>query len=257
MIDRVAAAFRVALLELLARRRRILALLAFAAAFLAAAATAATLGREAGHVEMDRLYEIGGYPLISGLLLVGWLLGRFPLAATLVLMSGIIAGDRHAGHARVLAARPVAPALVYGARFAVLAGLAFAICAVLMPLFDLIMLGEWAGPATLVLVLAHVMVWGGLTTLLSVFTGLDAWLALLLAIVATVWSALGGAGMLPLAPPLADILGFVLPPIGRLFALESAFGAIEPIPWDAFWFAAGYGAVALILAALLVGRREI
>ena len=258
MIRRIPAAFRLAVLELRTRRRRILALLAFAGIFLAAAATAATLARgTTERVEFDRLFQLGGFPLVSGMLLTGWLLGRFPVAATLVLMSGIIAGDREAGHARVLAARPVPPALLYGTRFAVLAAVAFAICGVLMPLFDLIMLGEWAGPATLILILAHVLVWGGLTTLLSVFTSLDAWMALLLAILAMVWSALAGAGMLPLAAALVEITAFVLPPQAQLFALESAFGDVQPIPWGAFAFAAGYGVLAIMGALFFVGRREI
>lgn len=253
----LSAATRLAVLELLARRRRILALLAFAALFLAVAATAALFAREDGHVEIDTLYQMGGYPLISSVLLVGWLLGRFPLMATLVLMSGVISRDDAAGHRRLLAARPASPRVIYGVRFLVLAGLAVALSALLLPLFDVIMLGEWAGPATLVLILAHVVVWGGLTTLLSVFTSLDAWLTLLLAILAMVWAALSSAGVMPLAPPIAELVSFLLPPQRQLFALESAFGAVEPIPWGAFWFSMGYGVVALLLAGVLVGRREI
>lgn len=256
-MSQVRAAFRLAGLELLARRRRILALLAFAALFVAAGATAATLGREADHVEMDTLYQLGGYPLISGLLLVGWLIGRFPLVAALVLMSGVVAEDRESGHARLLATRPVSPALLYGVRFLVLGGLAFALSAILLPLFDLIMLGRWGGGATLVLILAHVLVWGGLTALLSTITGLDAWLALLLALLAMVWGSLDSAGMTPLAPPIADTIRFILPPITQLFALEGAFAGVEPIPWAAFWFCAGYGALTLALAAWWVRRQEI
>lgn len=251
------AAFRLAGLELLARRRRIFALLAFAGVFLAAAATAAALGREAGHVEMDTLFQLGGYPLISGLLLVGWLIGRFPLLATLVLLGGVVAHDRETGHARMLAARPVSPLLLYGARFVVLAGLAFALSAILMPLFDLIMLGRWGGGATLALILAHVVVWGGLTALLSTLTGLDAWLALLLGLFAMVWASLTQATLVPLAPPLAEALTFVLPPVRQLFALEAAFAGVEPVPWDAFWFAMGYGALMLIVAGWLLRRREL
>lgn len=257
MTARVLGAARVAGLEILARRRRVLVLLAFAALFLAAAATAAALAREEGHIEMDRLFQIGGYPLISGILLTGWLIGRFPLVATLVLVAGLVSGDRAGGHARILAARPVAPALLYGLRFLVLAGLAFLLSALLMPLFDLIVLGEWAGPATLVLILAHVLVWGGLTALLSVFTRLDAWLTLMLAVLSMVWASLAQAGMLPVAAPLAEVVAFLLPPQNALFALEGAFADLQPIPWDAFWFCVGYGAVALVLAALLVGRREL
>jgi hypothetical protein len=251
------AAGELALLEIRARQRRILALLAFAGLFLLVAATAAVLAHEEGHVELETLFQIGGYPLISGVLLIGWLLGRFPLVATLVLMSGIIAADRDAGHARILAARPAPPALLYGTRFLILAALAFTLSALLMPLFDLLMIGAWAGPALLVLILAHVIVWGSLTTLLSVFTRLDAWLVLLAALFAMVWGALREAGMLPVVAPAGDVIAFILPPQAQLFALESAFAGIQPIPWDAFWFCVGYGAVALLLAAWAVGRREL
>lgn len=251
------AAGSLALLEIRARQRRILALLAFAGLFLLTAATAAVLAHEDGHVEIETLFQIGGYPLISGVLLVGWLLGRFPLVATLVLMSGIIAADRDTGHARILAVRPAAPALLYGVRFLTLAVLAFALSALLMPLFDLLMIGTWAGPALLALILAHVFVWGALTTLLSVVTRLDAWIVLLLALFAMVWGALRVAGMLPVVPLLGDIVAFILPPQAQLFALESAFAGVLPIPWPAFWFCIGYGAVALLLAGWSVGRREV
>jgi hypothetical protein len=253
----MAAAGHLAVLELRTRQRRILALLAFAGLFLLVAATAAVMAHEEGHVELETLFQIGGYPLISGVLLIGWLLGRFPLVATLVLMSGIIAADRYDGHARVLAARPAAPAMIYGVRFLMLGGLAFVLSATLMPLFDLFMIGAWAGPALLVLILAHVIVWGSLTTLVSVFTRLDAWLVLLLALFAMVWGALRQAGMLPVVAPIGDVIAFVLPPQAQLFALESAFAGIEPIPWDAFWFCVGYGVVALLLAGWAVGRQEV
>jgi hypothetical protein len=253
----VRAASELALLELRARQRRILALLAFAAVFLLTAATAAVLAHEDGHVELETLFQIGGYPLISGVLLIGWLLGRFPLVATLVLMSGIIAADRDAGHARLLAVRPAPAALVYGVRFLILAALAFALSAALMPMFDLIMLGAWAGAGLFLLIFAHVVVWGSLTALLSVFTRLDAWLTLLLALFSMVWGALRQAGMLPVVSPAGDLIAFLLPPQAQLFALESAFVGIQPIPWDAFWFCIGYGVVALILAGLAAGRRDI
>jgi hypothetical protein len=246
-----------AALEVLARRRRILALLAFAAVFLLTAATAAVLAGEEGHVELDTLFQIGGFPLVSGVLLIGWLLGRFPLLATLVLMSGVIASDRAEGRARLMAARPRSLVVLYAARVLVLAGLAFLLSAVLMPLFDLLMLGAWAGPALVVLILAHVVVWAGLTTLLSVATSLDAWITLLLALFALVWTALRDVGMLPVLPLLGDAIAFILPPQAQLLALESAFAGIQPVPWSALWYCLGYGATMFILAGVLVGRREI
>jgi len=208
-------------------------------------------------VDADRLYLLGGYPLVSALLLLGWLLGRFPLLATLVLVSGVVSRDRTEGFARLYAVRPVAPLAVYGTRFAVLAALAFGISAILLPAFDLLMLGTWAGPATLVLIFANVVLFGGLTALLSVWTRGDGWIALLLALAALVWDALRSAGALPFPPGVRDFVAFVLPPQAALFRLEEAFGAIEPIPWDAFLYVVGYGVVMLVLAALSLRRREV
>ena len=245
-------------LTLRARRKRIFALLAFAALFLVAGMTARLLvSDEHGHVNADQLFLLGGYPAVSALLLMGWLLGRFPLIATLVLMAGFVSHDRAQGYTRLFAVRPTSPLRVYGTRFAVLAGVAFAICAVLMPTFDLIMLGTWAGPATLVLILAHVLVFGGLVALLSVWTRADAWVALLLAIAALVWDGLRNTGTLAVSPGVRDVVAFILPPQAALFRLEEAFGTLQPIPWDAFLYVAGYGVMLLVVAALALYRREI
>lgn len=241
------------------RRKRILALLAFAGLFLAAAATARLLVSDTdGHVNADQLFLIGGYPAVSALLLMGWLLGRFPIIATLVLMAGLFSQDRAEGYTRLYAVRPASPLRVYGTRFAVLAGVAFAISAVLMPTFDLIMLGTWAGPATLVLILSYVLVFGGLVALFSVWTRADAWIALLLAVAALVWDGLRSAGVLAQVPAGArDVVTFLLPPQALLYSIEEAFGNIQPIPWDAFLYVAGYGLTALALAAVALYRREV
>lgn len=252
------AAFGIAWLELLARRKRLLALAAFAGLFLAAGTTARLLvaGGE-GHVDADQLFVVGGYPLVSALLLLGWLLGRFPLIATLVLMAGIVSGDRATGQARLLAVRPTSPGAIYAARFIVLSATAFLFSAILLPAFDLLLLGTWAGPATLVLILANVIAFGGLTTLLSVWTRADSWVALFLAIAAIVWNALRAAGRLTIPIGVRDFVTFLLPPQHAILRLEDAFGSLEPIPWDAFQIVAGYGLILLVVAGVLLRRREI
>ncbi|MBI4409069.1 MAG: hypothetical protein HY561_05145, partial [Gemmatimonadetes bacterium] len=174
-------------LSLRSQRRRLLGLLAFAALFLAAGLTARVLAvGPDGHVELDPLFLTGGYTLVSALLLLGWMLGRYPLIATLVLLAGFISHDVHAGYARLYHVRPVSPLRFYAARFAALAAGAFLVSAVLLPAFDLLMLGTWAGPATFVLILSYVLAYGGLVALLSVWTRADAWVALLLAITAMI-----------------------------------------------------------------------
>lgn len=249
---------RLAWLDVLARRKRIVVLLLFAGLFLAAGVAARLLvSDEHGHVNADHLFLVGGYPLVSALLLMGWVLGRFPLIATLVLMAGLFSDDHARGHARLLAVRPTSLVRLYGTRFAVLGAVAFGISAVLLPAFDLLLLGTWAGPATLVLILSQVLVFGGLTALLSVWTRGDAWITLLLAVGALVWDALLRADALLVPPGVRDVVGFVLPPQAMLFELEGAFAEIQPIPWEAFTFVAGYGLVMLVLAAFSLTQREL
>jgi hypothetical protein len=255
---RLGGALMLAALTLKARRKRLFALLAFAALFLAAALTARLfVADDHGHVSADGLFVVGGYPLVSALLLMGWLVGRFPIIATLVLMAGVVSDDRAEGYARLYAVRPTSPLTLYGVRFAALALLAFLVSALLLPAFDLIMLGTWAGPATLVLILANVVALGGLVAFLSLWTRADAWIALFLALAALVWNALRESGRLTVPPGARDFVAFILPPQGAMLRLEEAFGALQPIPWDAFAYVVGYGMVLLALAAFLLRRREI
>lgn len=248
---------RLAWLAVVARRGRLLALFAFSAVFLLAGTGAAlTLKDETGVVHLDELFAVGGYTAPSALLLLGWLIGRLPLIAVVALTAGVVSEDRRGGLARLIAVRPVSPFAVYGVRLAVLAAIAFAICAVVMPAFDLLMLGKWAGPATLVLIAAYVMVYGGLTALLSVWTRWDGWIALLLAVLSTVWAALDRAGVLTIGAGVKQFFTFVLPPQPALFAIENAFANVQPIPWNAVAFAAGYGLLMLLLAAAALLRAE-
>ena len=252
------SALRLAIVYVRAMRRRLFALGALCAVFLLVAAAASVFLRdEHGDVHIDALFVVGGYPAASAMLLLGWMLGRLPLIALLLLMDGVISGDRPNGLARLIHVRPTSPILVYATRFALLAAITFVTCGIVMPAFDLLMLGEWAGPATLVLIAAYVVAYGGLLTFLSAWTRGEAWFVLLLAMIAIAWSALERAATLPVAPALASLIGFLLPPQPALFELEGAFAELQPIPWDAFLFCVGYGVFFLALAGLSVWRREV
>lgn len=245
-------------LALRARRQRIALLVVFSFVFLAAAATARLVGSHDGHVEFDRLFQVGGYPLISGMLLIGWLLGRFGMLAAFVMLAGIFSSDRADGSARLIYARPVSPLRVYFVRFAVLSLAAFAISAVLMPLFDLIMLGRWAGPMTFVLIGCYVLTFGSLTFLLSVWTRADVWLALLLALLAMVWHALRRGNLLDgTAPGIREAITVLLPPHGAILEVEQAFAQSLPVPWIAVLFVALYSTLLLVFAAISLQRREV
>lgn len=241
------------------RRMRYLGLIAFAIVFiLAGFAARALVGSPEGHVELGQLMLMGGYPLVSALLLLGWLLGRYPLIATLVLLAGVISRDRHNGHARIYASRPTSLLRVYAPRVLLLALSAFVLSAILMPTFDFLMLGEWNGPSTLVLIACYIIPYAGLTTLLSVFTRGEAWLTLLLALTAMVWDALRRGGVLDSAPPgITQVIAFILPPQGALFRIETAFAETQPLPWASVGYVIGYGVVTLVAAAVFLEDREL
>jgi hypothetical protein len=247
------------LLSLRARSRRVLGLIAFGALFLTAGATARVFtGREHGHIEMDQLFELGGTTLVSALLLLGWLIGRFPLIAALVLMAGIFSADRTLGHARLYAVRPRSLVLLYGARFLLLGLVAFTMSALLMPAFDYLVLGEWTGTSVFVLIAAQIIVFGTLTALLSVFTRADAWVALFLGLVALVWDGLRRIDFVQDTPAaFRETLSVLLPPQGALMRIEMAFGMMQPVPWDAFLYVVLYGALLAVFAGAALARRTL
>jgi hypothetical protein len=255
----VSGAWSFLVLTLRSRARRIVGLLAFGMIFLAAGATARIFtGDEHGHVELEQLFALGGTTLVSALLLLGWLVGRFPLIAALVLMAGIFSHDRAAGFARLYAVRPRSMVLLYGARFGLLCVVAFTLSAVLMPLFDVIVLGEWSQPAIFMLIAAQVIVFGTLAALLSTVTRADAWVALFLGIAAIVWEALRRVDVFATLPAaLRETASVLLPPQGALTRIETAFAMMQPVPWDAFLYIVLYGALILLVAGVVVDRREI
>lgn len=246
-------------LSLRTRSRRLLGLAAFGLVFLAAALTARVMtGSHDGHVELERLFELGGTTLVSALLLLGWMIGRFPIIATLVLMNGVFSDDREAGHARLLAVRPRSLSLLYGARALMLAFLAFIMSAILLPAFDLLILGQWSGGAVFALIGAQILIYAPLTALLSVLTRGDAWIALFLGLLAMVWDALRRIDFLTSAPPFfREAISVLLPPQGALMRVESAFAATQPVPWDAMLYIAMYALLVIILTGVALTRREI
>lgn len=246
-------------LTLRSRRRRIAWLAAFGFLFLAAGATARIFtADEHGHIEMDQIFALGGTTLVSALLLLGWLIGRFPLIAALVLVAGVFSDDCRAGYARVYAVQPQSGITLYGARLALLLCVAFVLSAVLLPLFDVIVLGAPPPMTVFAVMAAQIIVFGTLTALLSTITRADAWTALFLGIAGLVWDGLRRIDVFQQVPAaLRETVSVVLPPQGALMRIELAFGSLQPVPWDAFLYVLLYGALATIVAGILVGRREI
>jgi hypothetical protein len=246
-------------LTLRARARRIVGLTGFGLVFLAAGATARIFtGDEHGHVELEQLFALGGTTLVSALLLLGWLVGRFPMIAALVLLAGVFSEDRATGHARLYAVRPRSLALLYAARILLLGVVAFVLSIVIMPLFDVLVLGEFPEPGVLALITAQIVVFGSLTALLSTVTRADAWAALFLGILAIVWDALRRVDFFQTAAPaVRETVSVLLPPQGALMRIEMAFGSMQPVPMDALLYIVIYGAFVLLVAGILLSRRSL
>jgi len=246
-------------LSVQARSRRIGGLLAFGLLFVAVAITARTLtGRDADHVDMEPLFELGGTTLVSGLLLLTWLLGRLPIIASLVLMNGVFSDDRAAGFARLYFVRPRSMLLLYGARYVAFSLLAFVISALFIPLFDLIMLGQFSGMAVFAFIGAQVIVFGAVTAFASTITRGDAWVALFLGIVAMIWDALRRMEFFQAAAPLVrEGVSVLLPPQGAMMRIEAAFASASAVPLDAMRYILIYATLVLVVAGVRLVRREI
>jgi len=246
-------------LELVRLRRRLLGLLAFGILFIATAAGARLVAGQGGQVEFDEIMQLGGYPMLSAMLLTGWVVGRFPVVVVLVLMAGVYSEPRQTGLARLLEVRARSPLLLLALRSGFALVLALALALGVLISFDLVMLGRGPGPQLFALVLAHVLTFGALTALLStVMRGGDGWAAAFVIVLAMSWQALLRSGVLATSPPgIREAVTVVLPPQGALLQLEHAFAGDLAVPWNALLYAAIYAALALLLAGVVARRREI
>jgi VanZ family protein len=245
-------------LELARLRRRLLWLLAFGALFIAAAATARLFGGHDGQVEFDAIMQVGGYPMLSALLLAGWVVGRFPAIAAVVLLAGTHSEPRQSGLARLLEVRARHPLRLLALRALLALLLASALALTVLIAFDVVMLGRAPGRQLFVLVLGHVLTYGALTALLSTLTRADGWAAAFVIVVAMIWQALLRSGALATSPPgIREVVTVLLPPQGALLQLENAFAGDLAVPWNALLYAAIYAALALLIAGIIARRREI
>jgi hypothetical protein len=245
-------------LELVRLRRRLLWLLAFGALFIAAAATARLVAGGGGQVEFDTIMQVGGYPMLSALLLTGWVVGRFPAVAAVVLLAGVYSEPRQTGLARLLEVRARQPLMLLALRILLALGLALALSVLVLVVFDVVMLGRAPGTQLFVLVLGHVLTFGAVTALLSTATRADGWAAAFVMIAAMIWQALLRSGALATSPPgIREVVTVMLPPQGALLQLENAFAGDLTIPWHALLYAAIYAALALLLAGVIARKREL
>jgi hypothetical protein len=148
--------------------------------------------------------------------------------------------------------------VLFALRTALTLLLAGVLSAIVLPAFDILMLGRLPGMQLFALALGYVLVFGALTTLLSTLTRADVWIAVFAGIAAVIWHALLRTGALGgAAPAPRALLTVLLPPQGALVQLENAFAADEAIPGAALLYCATYAALAFVLAGVSAARREV
>lgn len=176
--------------------------------------------------------------------------------AMIVLLAGFVSTDRREGYTRIYFAHPTRPLAFYGLRWGLALVLAVLAAAVFLIVGQMVAWGElrggWSG---LLLAVVNAIVYGGLMAFLSATLPRgDAWVAFIL-FLPTFAPQLFGllVGALPSA--LRQGILLALPPQGALQVLWQ--GLLEGrVFWSAAAFAAAYGLIWLLAAAVVVRLRE-
>lgn len=177
--------------------------------------------------------------------------------AVIVLLAGFVSTDRREGYTRLFFSHPTRPALFYGVRWALAVSLAIAFAIVFLFLFQMIAWGELRGGGVgLALVVANVLIYGGLMAFLSAALPRgDAWVAFFLFFSTLIPGPLNFLLSI-LGPGIRGLLLFLLPPHST--TLQRLYETILEghVAWDALLFSVGYGVVWLVAAALVLSLRE-
>jgi len=185
-------------------------------------------------------------------------LGNLASLAMLILLADFIAGDRRRGYARILYSHPTDPLALYGLRWVIALGVS------LLAALLFLLVGQWVawghfdgGWVGMWMALVAAIAFGGFTAGVSALARRgDAWIVVGVYAVTLLWLQILALGAEPFTPLLRQIVTFVLLPLP---ALQEMFTGIVTgeMAWGAAAFAAGYGIVWLIIAALAVRLREV
>lgn len=193
-------------------------------------------------------------------------LGPLGISATLanlaglsmvILLAGFISADRRRGYYRIFFSHPTNPLAFYGLRWVLALGLALLAATVFLVVGQFAAWGEFRGGwSGLLLALLSAVAYGGLIAFLSALLPRgDAWVAVLLFVFTFIWLQVLALGAQPFSLPVRQILTLLLPPQTALQDMYEEI-VVGRIAWDAAAFVAGYGAVWLGLAGVMVRFRE-
>jgi hypothetical protein len=175
----------------------------------------------------------------------------------LVLLAGFVSTDRREGYTRLYFSNPTSPLAFYALRWALAVGTALLGALVFLVALQWLAWGELRGgwPA-LLLPLLTAWIFGGLMAFLSsALPRGDGWVAFALFVPTLVPQVLTLV-LASVGPAVRQTVLFLLPP--QTTALQMVYEGllVGRIAWGAAGYAAGYGAVWLILGVLVLRLRE-
>jgi hypothetical protein len=182
---------------------------------------------------------------------VATFVGTYAFLGALIGMNGVISNDRKLGFYRFLFAKPLAPAALYGAEFAV-NGICFLVLTVALALLYGAIIEPVLSAPLILVVAAGYLCYAGLGFALSAISRWD-WLSLVAVAGAAdiLWRMYGDS-----KSPFAALLR-LLPPMHRTSAMYSAASHGVALPWQSVLWLAGYGAVAFVLGLAILRHRRL
>lgn len=183
--------------------------------------------------------------------LVATFIGILAFLGALFGMNGVISNDRKLGFYRFLFAKPVTPAALYGAEFAV-NGLGFLVLTGALALLYGAIVEPVLSVPLVVVVAAGYLCYAGLGFALSAISRWD-WLSLVAVAGAAdiLWKLYGES-----RSPFAALLR-LLPPMHRTSDVYSAATHGLPLPWQSVLWLAGYGAVTFVIGLAILRHRRL
>ena len=182
---------------------------------------------------------------------VATFIGTYAFLGALIGMNGVISNDRKLGFYRFLFAKPVAPAALYGAEFAVNSIGFLALTVALALLYGAIIEPVLSAPLILAAAAGY-LCYAGLGFALSAISRWD-WLSLVAVAGAAdiLWRLYGDS-----TSPVAALLR-LLPPMHRTSEVYSAASHDLVLPCQSVLWLAGYGAVAFVAGLAILRHRRL
>jgi len=194
--------------------------------------------------------------LALGPLGVSATLSYFAGISMIVLLAGFVSSDRREGYTRIYFSHPTSPLAFYGLRWCLAYLISVAGAAAFLIVGQVIawgeILGGWSG---MVLPLLSALIYGGLIAFFSILLPRgDAWIVFLL-FLPTFFPQILTLGLATAGPWTRQAVLLLVPPQGAMQEVWEGL-LLNSFAWGGAAYAAAYGVIFLIAAALILTLRE-